>query len=347
MSNLHPVNSLVTGTDFDLVYTISMLTSEQLKNKKVIIRADLDVPVKDGRVENDYRLEALLPTIGFCLENARHTLLIGHMGRPEGKDPSLSLAPVQEWLKSRLNRDIPFIPSGFSPGEWWTGDFPLSLLENLRFDPGEEKEDREFASRIATGADIYIYEAFSTYRPCASMRIIPELVPTYTGLRFDKEVTTLAKVLERPEHPTLLIVSGAKTDKLEIIDRLRPHFDRVLLGGKLAQPQFLTVDGLDLNDGAISLFSQEIAKAKMIVFNAPPGVYEDGIHAKGTKSLLLSLKDSSAFTILGGGDTLAAIPSLGFAYTDYGFVSTGGGAMLEYLATGTHPLLEVLKSLKK
>ena len=324
-----------------------MLTPEQLKDKKVIIRSDLDVPVKDGRVENTFRLEALLPTINMCLENAHRTLLIGHMGRPEGQDPSLSLTPVQEWLKTRLNRDIPLIPSGFSPGEWWTGDFPISLLDNLRFHPGEENEDRGFASRIATGADLYIYDAFSTYRPCASMRIIPEIVPTMTGFQFDKEVAALTRVLKEPEHPTLLIASGAKTDKLEIIEKIRPYFDRVLLGGKLAAPQFLTVDGLDLNEGAIALFLSEIARAKTVVLNGPLGLYEDGVHANGTRKVLQGLKDSSAFTILGGGDTLSAIPSLGFAYTDYGFISTGGGAMLEFLATGTHPLLEVLNSLKK
>jgi len=324
-----------------------MLTSQLIKDKKVVIRADLDVPLREGRVENDFRLEALLPTINLCLENAKSTLLIGHLGRPEGQDASLSLAPIQEWLKTRLNRDIPLIPSGFSPGEWWTGDFPISLLDNLRFNQGEENEDRGFATQIAAGADLYIYEAFSTYRSCASMRIIPELLPTVTGFQFDKEISTLTQVLQEPEHPTLLIVSGAKTDKLELIEQIQPRFDRVLLGGKLAQPQFLTVDELDINQGAIQFFLSEISQAKTIVLNGPLGRYEDGIHIQGTKSVLQALKDSSALTILGGGDTLSAIPYLGFAYTDFGFISTGGGAMLEFLATGLHPLLEVLKSLKK
>jgi len=324
-----------------------MFTSDQIKGKNVLIRADLDVPVKDGRVENSFRMEAILPTINFSLQNARRTLLIGHMGRPEGIDPSLSLAPVQEWLKTRLNRDIPLIPSGFSPGEWWTGESPLSLLDNLRFSTGEESEDREFASQIASGADLYIYEAFATYRPCASMRIVPELLPTQPGFQFEKEVLVLTKAASNPEHPTLLLASGAKTDKLEIIKQVTPRFDRVLLGGKLAEPQFLTVDGLDLNDGAINFFLSEIAKAKTIVMNGPLGYYEDGLHSKATLAILRALKDASAFTILGGGDTLSAIPSLGFEYSDYGFVSTGGGAMLEFLATLTHPLLEVLKLAKK
>jgi len=325
-----------------------MLTQESIKDKKVILRADLDVPISDGRVEEPcFRLESLLPTLSLCLQHAHRTLLIGHLGRPTGLDPALSLVPVQKWLESRLNQEITLIPSGFSPGEWWTGESPLSLLENLRFNPGEDNLDRGFAAQLATGADIYIYEAFAAYRPGASLRILPELLPTLTGLRFDEEVATLTKVFQNPEHPTLLIASGAKTDKLEIVHKITPLFDKVLLGGKLAEPQYLTVDGLDLNEGAISYFISEIAKAKTIVLNGPLGVYEDETHSKGTKDILQALKDSPALTILGGGDTLTAIPSLGFSYTDFGFVSTGGGAMLEFLATGTHPLLEVLKGQKK
>ena len=323
-----------------------MLTPDRLKGKKIIIRADLDVPIKDGRVENSFRLEAILPTVILCLENAQRTLLIGHLGRPEGPDPSLSLTPVQQWLETRLNRSIPLISSGFTPGEWWTGESPLVLLENLRFNPGEEKQDRGFAAQIATEADLYIYEAFAAYHPAASLQTIPEILPTVTGHRFDQEVAALTGVIDSPKHPTLLVASGAKTDKLEVINRLRSRFDKVLLGGKLAEPQYLTVDGLDLNDGAIDYFISEIAKAKTIVLNGPLGAYEDGVHNKATKAILQALKDSSAFTLLGGGDTLAAIPSLGFAYTDYGFVSTGGGAMLEFLSSGMHPLLEILKAQK-
>ena len=133
-------------------------------------------------------------------------------------------------------------------------------------------------------------------------------------------------------------------DKLEVIHKISPRFDQVILGGKFASPDQLTPDGLDISEETTSLFLDVIATAKTVVMNGPLGMYEDGIHDKATRAVLQALKDSKAHTVLGGGDTLAAIPHLGFSYTDYGFVSTGGGAMLEFLATSTHPLLQVLRN---
>ncbi len=320
-----------------------MITAEEIKGKNILLRADLDVPVAEGRVGNTYRLEALLPTLRFCLENAHRTCLIGHLGRPEAKDAHFSLLPVQEELKRLIKQDIHFIVSGFSTGECWTGESPLSLMENLRFDSREESINRAFAEELSQGADIYVYDAFANYRPCTSLQTIPEVLPTRTGLQFDREVSTLKNLLEAPAHPTLLLASGAKQDKLEIIRTISPLFDQVILGGKFAQPQELTPDGFDVNAETTALFLQAISEAKTIVMNGPLGLYEDGVHAKATKEVLQALKDSPAFTILGGGDTLSAISELGFDYADFGFVSTGGGAMLDFLATGTHPLLEILK----
>ena len=323
-----------------------MLTPELIQNKNVLLRADLDVPLKEGRVENDYRLQALLPTLELCLQHARKTIIIGHLGRPEGEDKTFSLAPVQDVLKRLLNQDIPLLVSGISPGERWEGESPLALMENLRFDPREEKLDRGFAQELAQGADVYIYEAFATYRPCTSLSLIPEILPTYPGLRFDEEVATLKRLLTAPAHPTLLLASGAKPDKLEIIKQITPYFDQVFLGGLFAKPEERTPDGLDLNPATISAFVNAISSAQTIVLNGPVGRYEDQIHSQGTKAILQAIIDSSAFSVIGGGDTLAAIPSLGFSYTPFGFVSTGGGAMLDFLATGTHPLLEILKNAK-
>lgn len=323
-----------------------MLTQELIQNKKILLRADLDVTLKEGRVENDYRLRALLPTLKFCLQYAQKTVIIGHLGRPTGEDSSLSLEPVRKCLISLLHQDIPLLDSGISPGERWTGESPLALLENLRFDSREESLDRGYAEDLAEGADIYIYESFANYRNSTSLSLIPEVLPTYTGFRFDEEVATLQKILDNPLHPTLLLASGAKLDKLEIIHQIAPKFDQVLLGGLFAKTEDRAPDGLDLNEKATSLFLSAIAQAKTIVMNGPVGKYEDSIHATATKAIFQALSTSSAFTVLGGGDTLAAIPSLGFSYTPFSFVSTGGGAMLEFLATGTHPLLEVLKNAK-
>lgn len=323
-----------------------MITQENIQNKRVLLRADLDVPIKEGRVENDYRLRALLPTLKFCLQYAQKTVVIGHLGRPEGADLAFSLAPVVETLKSLLNQDIQLLPSGISPGEGWKGESPLVVMENLRFDPREEKIDRGFASELSQDADVYVYEAFATYRDSTGLTLIPEVLPTFTGFRFDEEVATLKKVLQNPLRPTLLLASGAKLDKLEIIKQISPKFDQTLLGGLFAKPEDRTPDGQDLNEQATSLFTKAISEAKTIVMNGPLGKYEDGTHSKATQAVFQAMIGSKAFTVVGGGDTLAAIPFLGLSYASFSFVSTGGGAMLEFLVSGTHPLLEVLKNAK-
>lgn len=323
-----------------------MLTKELIQNKNVLLRADLDVPLKEGRVENDFRLKALLPTISFCLQHAKKTIIIGHLGRPEGEDVSLSLAPVVDTLKSLLNQPIQLIHSGFSPGERWGGESPLAVMENIRFDSREEKIDRGYANLLAEGADIYIYESFANYRKSTSLSLIPEVLPTFTGFRFDLEVEALQKVLTNPLHPTLLLASGAKLDKLEIIKQIEPKFDQILLGGLLGKPEERTPDSLDLSEETTSLFIKAINEAKTIVINGPVGMYEDGVHHKATEAIFEAAIASGAYLVVGGGDTLAAIPSLGLSYTSFSFVSTGGGAMLEFLATGTHPILEALKNAK-
>jgi|SRR3989344_188091 len=329
-----------------------MLKPSLIKGKNVLLRADLDVPLEGGRVANDFRLQALLPTLKLCLENAQSTLIIGHLGRPTGPDPAFGLKPVQEWLERALNQSIFFISSGFSPGEWARGQSPLAMFDNLRFHLGELTNDREFAKQLSAGSEIYVYEAFAAYNEAASLRIIPEIIPTYPGLRFEKEVEELGNILKNRLPPSLLVISGAKEDKVKYVDNLVDKFDEILVGGKLASlvslhanivPASFTPDGFDIDPTSIALFSGKILAAKSVVISGPLGRFEDGQHAAGTKAILAAAKRSPARIVIGGGDTLAAIPALGFAYTDFDFVSTGGGAMLEFLATGTHPLLEVIK----
>lgn len=329
-----------------------MITPDLLKGKNVLLRADLDVPIKEGKVVNDFRLQALLPTLELCLTNAKSVLVIGHLGRPQSESAQFSLKPVKEWLENALHRSILFIDSGFSPGEWAREEFPLAMFDNLRFDQGELSNDREFAKQLTLGSDIYVYEAFASYNSAASLRIIPEIIPTHTGLQFDREVGELTKIIKNRATPSLLILSGVKDDKSKYVDNLVDKFDEILIGGKLAnliQPQTniipagLTPDGFDIDSDSALLFSRKIKPAKIIVINGPLGKFEDGIHDLGTKSIFSAAISSSARTVIGGGDTLDAISRLGFAYTDFDFVSTGGGAMLEFLATGTHPLLEIIK----
>lgn len=338
-----------------------MITPDLLKNKNILLRADLDVPIKEGRVANDYRLQALLPTLKLCLENAKSTLIIGHLGRPRlaeasegGPDPALSLAPVREWLEKALHQSIFFITSGYSPEKWAREQSPLALLDNLRFDRRELNSNRELANELCRGSDIYVYEAFAAYNQAASLQIIPEILPTSTGIQFDREVKTLIQITKNTARPSLLVLSGLKEDKKHFVDNFVDKFDKILIGGRLAasfhgstNPKIivagLTEDTYDIDDTSIARFSEEIKLAKTIVLNGPLGRFEDGTHTLGTKTVFEAIKNSSAFSVIGGGDTLAATPLLGFAYTDFSFVSTGGGAMLEFLVTGTHPLLEVLK----
>ncbi len=337
-----------------------MITADLLKGKNILFRADLDVPIEGGRVVNDFRLQALLPSLKLCLANAKSTLIIGHLGRPKGSDPTLGLNPVREWLEKALNQSIFFISSGYSPEKWAREQFPLAMFDNLRFAKGELGLDRELAQQLTAGSQLYVYEAFAAYNTATSLQIIPETLPTYSGLQFDQEVENLTKIVKNRVSPSLLVISGAKEDKIPYVDNFsnQKTFDEILIGGKLAKnfasickpngvcitSASLTADGLDIDPDSAHLFSEKILAAKSIVLNGPLGKFEDGTHAAGTKAIFEAIKNSPAYSVIGGGDTLAAIPSLGFAYVDFDFVSTGGGAMLDFLATGTHPLLEVLKT---
>lgn len=319
-----------------------MFNAILLKGKNVLLRADLDVPIERGKVANGFRLQALLPSLKLCLENAKSTLIIGHLGRPEAKSNQFSLKPIQEWLEKTLHQSIFFINSGFSPGKWDRGEFPLAMFDNLRLDPGELNNSREFAEQLSAGSDIYVYEAFAAYNSATSLRIIPEIIPTYTGIQFDREIEELSIITKNTARPSLLIISGAKDDKRKYVDNLVDKFDEILIGGKFSAG--LTPDGLDIDEKTIARFSEKIMSAKSVVINGPLGKFEDGVHTAGTKAIFSAAISSLARIIIGGGDTLAAIPALGFSYSDFDFVSTGGGAMLEFLTTGTHPLLEIIKN---
>jgi len=319
-----------------------MVEAKTIKGKNVLLRADLDVPMEDKKITNFYRLQQLLPTLKLCRKYANSTLIIGHNGRPVGEDLCFSLKSVKEWLERSLNQSIYFISSGFYPGEWNRAEFSLALMENLRFSEKEKTLSREFALQIAAGSEIYVYDAFAAYHPSTSLQKIPEILPTLTGIQFDLEIATLSQAIKASSRPRLLILSGAKPDKLEYLSRLSSKFDQIILGGKLASRADLTSIGLDLNPQAVSVIRTAIAKAKTIVLNGPLGKYELPEGANATREVFKILKSAPGRVIVGGGDTLSAITALGFQYSDFNFVSTGGGAMLEFMATLTHPLLEIL-----
>lgn len=321
----------------------TMITIDQIKGKRILIRADLDVDVENGLVLDNFRLKKLIPTLTFCLEHASKVHLIGHRGRPQnGPCQEFSLIPVQKELERLINRDTLFRPSGFSPEEWWKGEGQISMSDNLRFDKREETLDFDFARELVTGCEVYIYEAFATYRPCTSLSLVPKLLPTYTGFQFDSEINTLSDLLNNPLRPTLLIGSGSKPEKLDLLKSIAPKFDNLFLGGVFAEKQDLTSNGLDINESGWEKLKNLISLSSTIIINGPLGKFEDGINSKSTALLFGILANSNKTVILGGGDTISAMNKLGFSDTQYGFVSTGGGGMLEFLDTGTHPLLTVL-----
>lgn len=325
-------------------------------NKNILLRADLDIPIENGRVINTYRLECLLPTLKQCLKASKKLLIIGHQGRPTQTNTKNSLLPVKKEFERLLHQSISFISTPAEVGEWQKTNHQIALLENLRFFPGEKNLDRGFVTQITQGSNLYIYEAFAHFHPSSSLQIIPEFLPTKTGKRFDLEVKTLTKITNNPDRPSLLVLSGTKEDKFQTVENSKNIFDSIIISGRLAllglppslkgvsniKTTTLSANGLDIDKNAITLLKNHIFEAKTVVLNGPLGRFEDGLNVQGTKEVFQYLKNSPAFTLLGGGDTLSAIKVLGFKYTDFDFISTGGGAMLNFLTTATHPLLSAI-----
>jgi len=328
-----------------------MITPAKLKNKHVLLRADLDLPLDQSQVlSTNLRFQAILPTLQLCLQHAAKTLVIAHQGRPTRKDPKHSLFSLKKPIESALHQSISFIETPEGIGDWQKSSSPLALLENLRFFPGEKKSQTSFAHQLSQGSDFYLYEAFAHFRPSASIQKIPENLPTLTGPHFDREVDQLSRVFRHPKQPTLLILSGAKKDKLELLPSLTSTFDHILIGGLLARsasttpkitPASLTDDGFDISSSSLKTFLDHLHQAQTIVLNGPLGLFEQG-HSHATQTILSALKDSPALTILGGGDTISAITTLDFSPQDFSFVSTGGGSMLNFLSTHTHPLFDII-----
>lgn len=296
----------------------------ELKGKRVLVRVDWNV-IKDGKVADSFRIKKSLPTIEFLLGAGAYVLLATHL--EEGN---------VEVLK-------PFVPEG------------AELLPNLRENPGEEANSEEFAKELASKADIFVNEAFSvSHRNHASIVSVPKLLPSYAGLRFVEEIKALSKSFY-PAHPFILILGGAKIEtKLPLVDKFSNIADEIFIGGAMAKtaaemplkdnPKISLPTGdltaLDANAETIEILKPKILEAKFIIWNGPLGQYETG-HSQYTHELAKALADAPGEVVIGGGDTLAAIEELGLL-DKFSFVSTGGGAMLDFLATGTLPGIEAL-----
>ena len=318
--------------------------------KRVILRADLDMDVTVP--DQEFRLKALVPTLKYLTENKANIIIIGHKGRPNGvKVESLSLTGFAPVLGKLIGKEIVFE----GPGE-------IVLKENLRFDPGEEKNDPEFTKKIASWGDIFVNEAFaSSHRAHSSIVGLPKLLPHAPGLRFSEEIKILNGLLEKPLRPLIFVIGGAKKDKVEFIGPLGEIADKVLVGGRL--PDYLgdeslvsvrvrgeeekiiignlVMDKEDITIHSMERFEQEIAKAKTIVLAGPMGKFEEEGHRQGTKRVIEAIVKTPAYKVVGGGDTIAALSRLGFQ-NKFDGISVGGGAMLEFLAKKTLPGIEAL-----
>jgi 3-phosphoglycerate kinase len=332
------------------------LSDLDFENKKVIVRGDLDVNPDD--THTDRRLTVLAPTLQYLIDKKAKVILIGHRGRPEGKvDESLSLKPVSTKLSELLGKEIVFLKDLND-----VSDAEIVCLENLRFDPGEEANDSEFAKKLASLGDLYVNEAFSvSHRQHASIVGIPKLLPHAMGLNLESELENLDKLKNNPKRPLIVLISGVKKDKVAMIEKLKPLADKILVGGRLPDymgdntisvrmiPETekvvvgnLVMDKEDITIHTIERFKDEIKKAGSIVLAGVLGKYEDEGHRQGTKEIFEAVAATPAFKVVGGGDSLTAVEMFGL--TDkFDWVSVGGGAMLEYLVADSLPGTEALK----
>ena len=302
----------------------------------VLLRTNYDVPLKNGEVINTSRIDESLPTIDYLLKKKAKIIIISHLGRPGGEVvPELSLKPVEKIINSLLQSK------------------EVELLENLRFDPREEKNEESFAKELAGLADFYINDAFAcSHRKHASIIGLPRFLPSAFGSDFLREVEMLNKVRNDPNRPLVVILGGIKKDKIELVNKLIDWADFILIGGKL--PKFvnrsypekvmiadLTPEGKDITIKSTQAFGEIILKAKTIVWAGPLGLVEEEKFLKGTEKIAQFLIESSAFKVIGGGDTEAVLAKLNLKQKiDY--ISSGGGAMFDFLTKETLPGIEAI-----
>ena len=331
--------------------TLRDLAKKNLTGKVCLLRVDFNVEsTKDA-----LRLEASLPTMKWLLAKGARLVILSHRGRPQGIDQKLSLKVFAPFLAKQLKERVEFLKE--IPGELAKGR--IALIENLRFWPEEERDDVKFAHRLASLGDFYVNDAFAVcHRKNSSVTQLPKLLPSYAGLLLEKEIVTLSAAMKTPKKPLVLIFGGAKVaDKLPVIRHLLPKAGMVLIGssalnnvGQLPESEkvlkpidWVERDHLAMDIGPLTadLFIQEINKAKTIIWNGPVGKFEEKRYLAGSRSLAKAVAASKAFSIVGGGETTQLILELGLR-KKIGFLSTGGGAMLELLAGAKLPGIAVL-----
>lgn len=327
------------------------LQDAKLTKKRVIVRADLDIDVNNS--QDTGRLEVLIPTLDYLVNCGCEIIIIGHKGRPNGEVvEELSLEPISKRLEDLLKRKW---------REKKVKGLRMNMMENVRFDKGEEGNSKHFTDHLAQKGDFFVNEAFAaSHRAHASIVGLPKILPHAAGLHFIEEVENLTQVLEKPERPLIVVLGGMKEDKLDYLKDLEKLADKILVGGRL--PDYmgddarsirsldnkrkvisanLIMDKEDITIHSIERFKVEIANAKTIVLAGPMGKYEEKGHSQGTKEIFGVIAQSDAFKVAGGGDTEGVINELELR-DRFDWISVGGGAMLEFLAKGTLPGIEAL-----
>ena len=342
----------------------------EIKSRTVLVRVDFNVPLKDGKVVDDLRIRACLPTLQYLREQgAAKIILISHLGRPEGKDKTLSLQPVSQEL-GKLIDGVKFVDEISGP-KVEQAVSPLKkgeilVLENLRFYPGETENSTVFAREIvdSAGAEVFVQDGFAVaHRAHASTSAITDCLPSYAGLLLEKEVKNLEKALRQPKHPVLLIIGGAKVDdKAPLIENFKNIADDIFVGGKIAADNLIKnshktyvaedfdEDGegqkLDVGPVATVKLAEKITEAQTIIWNGLLGKAEDPAYATSSEiAAQLIGEKTGTETIICGGDTAAFVENYQKQHPKlkYSLISTGGGAALEFLAGNELPGIKVLK----
>jgi phosphoglycerate kinase len=391
------------------------LLTVDVAGKRVFLRCDLNVPLKEGVIKDDGRIKASLPTIQLLLEKGASLVIAAHLGRPKGEaKPELSLAPVAQRLSELLGREIKFTGEVTGAAVTTAAESlkagEILLLENIRFSAAEtskeESERAAFAAELAKLADFYVGDGFgAVHRKHASVFDLPQLLPHAAGTLVAAEVQVLKKLTQNPERPYGVILGGAKvSDKLGVIENLLGKVDVLAIGGGMvftflkaqgkeigtslveaemldvvkgliataekngvklvlptdivvaptfaadATPTIVAADaipadqmGLDIGPVSAAAFATEIVQCKTVFWNGPMGVFEFPNFAAGTKVVAQALTQVSGISVVGGGDSAAAVRALGFADSQFGYISTGGGASLEYLEGKELPGLKALE----
>ncbi|HEY8216704.1 MAG TPA: phosphoglycerate kinase [Acidimicrobiia bacterium] len=375
------------------------------RGRRVLVRVDLNVPLRDGRIEDDLRITTAVPTIATLRDRGAVVVVCGHLGRPKGApDPRLSMAPVARRVGELLGTEVALAPAVVGPrAEETIACLPaggVGMLENLRFEPGETTNDPAFATSLAGIADAYVNEAFgASHRAHASIVGPPRVLPSAGGSLLQREVEVLSKLLHDPPRPFVAVLGGAKvSDKLGVIEALLDRCDTILVGGAMAftfelarggatgdslvEPDMVETcrkllergrvtiptdvvaaeridadaptrlvsageipdgwSGLDIGPETATAFAAEVARASTLLWNGPMGVFEVPPFAEGTRRVAEAVASCLGFTVVGGGDSAAAVRQLGLAdRVDH--VSTGGGASLELIERGDLPGLAALR----